>query len=327
MPNLAMRLPATQFSADGLDLAWPLGGEREVVAVDEDKLTLRIKRRIAEGQIQIVDDKPTKEIDNQAREYRLLTGEEARKHMAEPAGPVTRVVYHPATPEDEKDYQLEVQTFEGDSDRFKEAQAAKEAAAEEAHAAISDAQIAAEKAAAKDAKEKAKAEAPDPLADRLQRTQEASAEYIAAREKEAAEREKIRQELEADELKHFDKRAKAHSEGAVGIGGNVVLVEPDTSAEDEALAEREKIRVKEEARVEKERQAEAKAAAEASKDAPTAAWAGKTSPFVAPPSGGVRAGAGTTLTDRGASAPAPVRKATRSTAKKSKSQASAKKDS
>lgn len=108
MPNLAMRRPGTQFSADDIDLSWPIGGEREVRAVPEEKMTLRVRRRIAEGSIQITDDKPTPSHDNDAREYVLLTGEEARRRMAEPAGPVTRVVYHQSTPEDERGYNVEV---------------------------------------------------------------------------------------------------------------------------------------------------------------------------------------------------------------------------
>ena len=136
MANLAMRLPGTQFSADNLDLSWPLGGEREVKFVPDEGMSLRIKLRIAEGNIVIVDDEPTEVLGSQAREYRLLTGAEARAHMAEPAGPVTRVVYHPATPEDEKDYQLEVQEVQTESDRFIETQRSQAEAAEAEHADI-----------------------------------------------------------------------------------------------------------------------------------------------------------------------------------------------
>lgn len=147
MPNLAMRQPGSQFSGDGIDLSWPIGGEREVLAVPDEDMTLRIRRRIAEGQIVITDDKPTKSADTDAREYKLLTGEEARKRMAEPAGPVTRVVYHPATPADEREFNLEVQSVEGESEIFKKSQAEAAAAAEEKSAAIAKAQAEAEKAA------------------------------------------------------------------------------------------------------------------------------------------------------------------------------------
>ena len=136
MANLAMRLPGTQFSADNLDLSWPLGGEREVKSVPDEGMSLRIKLRIAEGNIVIVDDEPTEVLGSQAREYRLLTGAEARAHMAEPAGPVTRVVYHPATPEDEREYQLEVQEVQTESDRFIETQREQAEADQAAHAEI-----------------------------------------------------------------------------------------------------------------------------------------------------------------------------------------------
>lgn len=143
-----MRRAGTQFSADRLDLAWPLGGEREVVAFAEEDMTLRIKRRIAEGHIVIVDDAPTHETDLQARVYRLLTGDEARAHKAEPAGPVTRIVYHPATPEDQREYQLAVQEVQTESDRFVEAQAAALVAEDERRAEIVALQVEAEKKAA-----------------------------------------------------------------------------------------------------------------------------------------------------------------------------------
>lgn len=149
MPNLAMRLPGTMFSGDGLDVSWPLGGEREVVAKTEEEMTLRIRQRIAEGNIVIVDDAPTKGPDNQSREYRLLTGDEAREHMAEPAGPVTRVVYHPATPDDEKEYQLEVKEVQADSPLYVASQQAAAEAAEAAHAEVARRQADAEKAADK----------------------------------------------------------------------------------------------------------------------------------------------------------------------------------
>lgn len=208
MPNLSMRLPGTQFSADGLDIAWPLGGQREVVAVPDDRVSLRIKRRIAEGNIAIVDDTPTREIDTQAREYRLLTGEEARAHMAEPAGPVTRVVYHPADSTKDRERQLEVQSVEATSEHFREAQAADVAAAEEAHAALSKRQIEAEKAAARAIKATDRAVAEDPLAARLTQTGQASAEWLAARETEFMVRETARQKLEKGGLQGHEERAK-----------------------------------------------------------------------------------------------------------------------
>lgn len=281
MPNLAMRLPATQFSADGLDLAWPLGGEREVVAVPDEKLTLRIRRRIAEGNIVITDDAPTKEIDNQAREYRLLTGEEARKHMAEPAGPVTRVVYHPATPEDEQDYQLEVNEARTDSELFVQAQKAAADAAEKTHAEATKRQVKAEKEAAKADSSDEDDDADDPLAASKARTQEANDARSAEQDAAFMEREKVRQEAEKAELKHFDAQAKAHSGLDVKVGGETVKVEAgDTSADDKAFMEREKARQQVEADVEKQRQDEAKAAAKAAAETAPAPIAGTTSPHV-----------------------------------------------
>lgn len=303
MPNLAMRLPATQFSRDGLDLSWPLGGEREVVAVPEEKMTLGIRRRIAEGSIVIVDDAPTKSAEGDARVYRLLTGKEARDHFNEPAGPVTRVVYRPATPEDERDYQLEVQDAQTASDLFVEAQDAKAKAAEEAHAAISKRQAEAEKKAAAEAKKAVADDEPDILAERLRRTEEASAEWHAAHEAAFMERERARQKVENEELKHFDARQK-ETPTVVTVGNTVIEVsEPDTSDDDKKFMAAEKARQEQEAAVEKERQAKAK---EDAKNAPKVAvnpQAGKTDPSVTVSSSGRKASVGVTPADK-ATAPA-----------------------
>lgn len=291
MPNLAMRQPATQFSADGLDLSWPLGGDREVVAWPDEKMSLRIKRRIAEGSIVIVDDKPTKTIEQNTREYRLLTGEEARERMAEPAGPVTRVVYHPATPEDEREYQREVQDVVTESPRAIEAREAAAAAAEERHAATVKAQIKAEKEAAKNADDDADEE-PDPIAERIQQAVEANADHLAAQEKEFMEREKERQKEEADNLKHFAKNAKVDDN------------EDADDAGDKAFMEAEKARQKQEAKVEKERQKAATATAEEAEktEKQSEGYAGKTDPYVGVSNAGARYGTGTTPADK-ASAP------------------------
>jgi hypothetical protein len=147
-------------------------------------MTIEIKRRIAEGHIVIVTDAPTKSADGDAREYRLLTGEDARAHMAEPAGPVTRVVYEPATAEEDREYQLEVQEVKDPSDRFIAAEEQKAKDAEAAHQAIGKKQAAAEKKAAK--------EAPKPVVQE-DPADEASAEWRAAQEAEFMEREKARQ--------------------------------------------------------------------------------------------------------------------------------------
>lgn len=259
MPNLAMRQPGTQFSADGLDLSWPIGGEREVVAWPDENMTLRIRRRIAEGQISITDDAPTKSVANTAREYRLLTGEEARKHFLEPAGPVTRVVYEPGVEVSPDDYQREVQTVQDPSARFIEAQAEAMKAAEERSAEIAKRQVAAEKAAAKKAAATKDDEEEDPLAERLRRTEEASAEWHAQREADFMEREKARQKLEAE----YGTIAPTPDEDTSAAP------EPDTTADDEAVMAAEKVRQAEEKKVEAERKEAAEAAekAEASSDA------------------------------------------------------------
>lgn len=308
MPNLAMRSPATQFSADDLELSWPLGGEREVVAVPEEKLTLRIKRRIAEGHIVITDDKPTKKAA-EARVYRLLTGEEARKKMAEPAGPVTRVVYHPATPKDEQDYQLEVQTAQMDSDTFLAAQEERARAAEEAHAAIVERQVEAEKAAAEAAASaEAEDEGDDPLAESRRRTEEANAESAAAYDEAFMEREKERQSLEDDEMKSSEKAAAAAAKEAAES-------EPDTSDEDKAFMEQEKARQKAEEALEKERAKAAKAAAkvDAETEKTSIGYAGKTDPVVEISSVGRRVGATITPADK-ALKPAATKKSTKKAA-------------
>jgi hypothetical protein len=272
MPNLAMREPGHQFSGDGLDLSWPQSGEREIVAWPEEKMTLRIKRRIAEGQIVITNDKPTKSAEGTARTYTLLTGEDARKRMAEPAGPVTRVVYEPAVPGDEQDYQLHVQEVQTQSLRAIEAQEAAAKVAEERHAAIGKAQAEAEKAADAKAKAAAKEEVePDPLAERLRLTEAANADYLAAKDAAFMEREKARQKLENEWM------TSSPAEAAP---------EPDNSEEDAAFMEREKARQKLEAEGQKERAAETKAVQEAAEKTPSTGYAGKTDPYVEVTGGG-----------------------------------------
>lgn len=289
MPNLAMRQPGTQFSGDGIDLSWPIGGEREVVKVADEDVSIRIRRRIAEGQIVITDDKPTKQADSDARVYKLLTGEEARARMAEPAGPVTRVVYHPATPEDEKYWNPTIQSLETESETFKQAQAVRAQVAEEEHAALTQRQIDAEKAAAEAATDEPEDE-DDPIAIRLKRTEEASAEWLAERERSFMERETARQEEEAYTLKAFDaankKIAKANK-ASTKVGDATVTSSPDSSEQDKAVMEAEKTREAAEKELEAQRQEEAKKAAES--DAPVVdPLAGKTDPYIAEPTGGAR---------------------------------------
>lgn len=91
--NLAMRRPGTQFTRDGVNLSWPLGGEREVIHLPMDDRPATLKRRIAEGHIVETDDAPTTHIEETPRVYKILTGDEAREHKAIPAGPVTRFIF------------------------------------------------------------------------------------------------------------------------------------------------------------------------------------------------------------------------------------------
>jgi hypothetical protein len=142
--NIAMRRPGTQFSGDGLSLSWPLGGERQVVSFPPEKRTPRIIQRIAQGQIIEVNDEPTDVAGDEARSYRLLTGDEARAHKAEPAGPVVRFIY---TREDGSTVNAESQLVD-ETDEYKKGQEkAAQFAAEQRQAEI-DRQIAAEKEAA-----------------------------------------------------------------------------------------------------------------------------------------------------------------------------------
>lgn len=297
MPNLAMRMPGTLFSGDGLDLSWPLNGEREVVAKSEEEMTLRVRQRIAEGNIVIVDDAPTKGPDNQSREYRLLTGEEARKHMAEPAGPVTRVVYHPATPEDEQDYQLEVQSVRTNSPTFIAAQKAAAEEAETAHAELVQRQVDAEKKAQDDAEAAAKEAADaedddDPVALTHERTREANDAKASEVDKAFMELEQARQDIEAENLKHFDARAKAHSDSEV---------DDSSAAADKDFMAQEKARQKVATKAESERQdaakAAEKAAEEAGSDTAPVAVAGKSDPYVGMSTVGRKAGVGVTSND------------------------------
>ena len=80
------------FVGDGVSLAWPWNGVREVVELDPAKLPGRVKARVAGGYIVEVDDSPTPS-EKVEKPRKLLTGAEAKAAMAEPAGPVT-VVHH-----------------------------------------------------------------------------------------------------------------------------------------------------------------------------------------------------------------------------------------
>jgi hypothetical protein len=91
--NLAMAREGSQVSMDGVDLSWPLGGERQVIKQPEN-LSYRLRERILAGTIVETDDavtKPAPGLDEGQR--RLMTGDEAREYREIPAGPVTRLQF------------------------------------------------------------------------------------------------------------------------------------------------------------------------------------------------------------------------------------------
>jgi len=90
--RLAMAREGSQYtdSVNGFSLSWPHGGIREVVELSPDKRPQSVRLRIANGSIVETDLAVTGAAEPVA-EYRLLTGEEARRHKAVPAG---RVVPH-----------------------------------------------------------------------------------------------------------------------------------------------------------------------------------------------------------------------------------------
>lgn len=179
--NLAMRRPGTQFSADGLALSWPLGGERDVVHFPPEKRSERILQRIARGSIEEVDDQPTTPAETDDRVYRLLTGDEARRHKAEPAGPVIRYVYR----RDDGTTANATVNQAGETEEFVDGQKRAVEFAEEQRQVEIDRQIAAEtKAASKPAKE-----SPEPSREErvAAHQQQAETDKIAFREEQRHE--------------------------------------------------------------------------------------------------------------------------------------------
>jgi hypothetical protein len=98
MPNFKMAQPGHSFSEDGIDLSWGIGREAsDVISLTPAQQSARFKQRVLAGVIVETDDPVTTSGGGDVREYRLLTGDEARAHKAIPAGPVTRSVYNPVT--------------------------------------------------------------------------------------------------------------------------------------------------------------------------------------------------------------------------------------
>jgi hypothetical protein len=84
----AMAQEGSAFIRDGVDLSWPQGGQREVVELESDDLSTAFKMRLMNGVIAEVEDEATK-LAVEPTPYRVYEGEEARRVMEEPAGPVT----------------------------------------------------------------------------------------------------------------------------------------------------------------------------------------------------------------------------------------------
>jgi hypothetical protein len=97
--NLAMAKPGHHFVADGLQLSWPIGGERQVVYFPPEQRSRRIQNRIVNGAIVETNDEPTIPPPEVVEGPRLFIGDEARKRLREPAPPVTRSQADPETKE------------------------------------------------------------------------------------------------------------------------------------------------------------------------------------------------------------------------------------
>lgn len=96
MPNLRMAKKGTHFNEGAVQISWPSNWpESTVVSVPKSKITLRLAALIANGRIKETKRKATEDPADDVRSYKLMTGKEAKEHMAIPAGPVTRRVYSP----------------------------------------------------------------------------------------------------------------------------------------------------------------------------------------------------------------------------------------
>lgn len=83
----AMAREGSAFIQDGFNLAWPQGGLRDVVELDESEQTERFKIRLATGSIAEVDLDVTRSRDIETP-YELYEGESAKVIASKPADPV-----------------------------------------------------------------------------------------------------------------------------------------------------------------------------------------------------------------------------------------------
>jgi len=84
--NLAMAREGTQFSGDGVNLSWGLGGPREISPKPEF-LSRRLQLRIANGYIVETDDEATVPLPED-RHSKVLFGDRAREVFDQPPGQV-----------------------------------------------------------------------------------------------------------------------------------------------------------------------------------------------------------------------------------------------
>jgi hypothetical protein len=101
VPNYKMAKPGHSFSEGRIDLSWGIGRESsDVISLSPTEQSARFKQRVLAGVIVETKDPVTdNKVITDTREYRLMTGDEARAHKAIPAGPVTRNVFNPVTGE------------------------------------------------------------------------------------------------------------------------------------------------------------------------------------------------------------------------------------
>jgi len=101
VPNYKMAKPGHHFSEGGINLSWGVGRDAsDVISVPLAGQPARFAQRVLAGVIVETKDPVTApEGLADVREYRLLTGEEARAHKAQPAGVVTRSVFNPVSGE------------------------------------------------------------------------------------------------------------------------------------------------------------------------------------------------------------------------------------